>query len=279
MSFRIVADSSCEWDYTHFSNFYSIPFILRVNDVEYIDDNREQMSEYIDAINNCLDGSKSACPSPQAFLDCFGDGTDDVFVVTLSGALSGSYQSACIARDMFLEEHPNTLIHVFDSASASAGETVVARYIADTYNRNNGKDDFERYCKEVQNLIDKRRTFFFTEDLTVWKNNGRVNSIEYLGNKLLKLKPIMADKNGKVINIGITRSVKDAVSKIVSAICDAIATSNYNLISISHCFAEQGVTLLENALMEKGLTNIQILPVAKLSGMYINKKGFIISYI
>ena len=63
------------------------------------------------------EASKSAWPSPDDYLRAF-EGAKHIFVVTITGTLSGSQNSAQLAKNLYLEEHPDTQIHVIDSLSA-----------------------------------------------------------------------------------------------------------------------------------------------------------------
>ena len=74
---------------------------------------------------------KSSCPSPEVYRAAFDCGAEHLYAITLSAELSGSYNSAVLGMNLFLENHPDAKVHVFNSCSASVGETLIAKKIAE----------------------------------------------------------------------------------------------------------------------------------------------------
>ena len=126
MSFVIVGDSCCDFTQRELQKDYvkSAPLILTVGDREFIDDENIDTQELLKCMRECEDAPRSACPSPESFLECYGD-ADEIYVITLSSKLSGSYNSAMVARQLYLADHPDAKVHVFDSRSAAAAEHLI----------------------------------------------------------------------------------------------------------------------------------------------------------
>ena len=129
MKWKIIADSGC--DYRSLDNlapdteFVSVPLTIQVGETIYRDDAQLNIDQMMDEMYATTTASKSACPSPDDYMKSF-EGADNI-VVTTTGTLSGSYNSAKIAKKMYLEEHPNSKIHVIDSLSAGGEVDLIVR--------------------------------------------------------------------------------------------------------------------------------------------------------
>ena len=102
-----------------------VPLTLSIEDRSFVDDETFDQKEFLDAMKASEECPKSACPSPERYMREF-DGQEECFVVTLSGKLSGSYNSAVLAKNMYQEEHPEVKIEIVDSKSASCGQMLLA---------------------------------------------------------------------------------------------------------------------------------------------------------
>ena len=111
MKWKIIADSGC--DYRSLDNlapdteFVSVPLTIQVGETIYRDDAQLNIDQMMEEMYATTTASKSACPSPDDYMKSF-EGADNIVVVTITGTLSGSYNSAEIAKKIYLEEHPDT---------------------------------------------------------------------------------------------------------------------------------------------------------------------------
>ena len=130
MKWKIIADSGC--DYRSLDNlapdteFVSVPLTIQVGETIYRDDAQLNIDQMMEEMYATTTASKSACPSPDDYMKSF-EGTDNIVVVTITGTLSGSYNSAEIAKKIYLEEYPDTKIHVIDSLSAGGEVDLIVR--------------------------------------------------------------------------------------------------------------------------------------------------------
>ena len=147
------------------------------------------MEEFMEAMRQSKQVPKTACPSPQAFMDHY-KGSESVFVVTLSSALSGTYRSAMLAKQMFLEEVGNKFIHVFDSLSASVGETLVSLKISELIKKRCSEMEI---VEKVNDYIKEMKTFFILETLDNLVKTGRITLLQQ-NVFCLVIKPIMRGK-------------------------------------------------------------------------------------
>ncbi|EQB88891.1 hypothetical protein M918_22805 [Clostridium sp. BL8] len=158
MKIKIVGDSSCDLskDMKEEMNVEIAPLTLQLGDKVYIDDETLDIKQYVKAMGQCETSPKTSCPSPEDYMKRF-EGEESVFVVTLSNKLSGSYNSAILAKNIFLEEVSNKFIHVFDSLSASAGETIIAMKIHELSMKNFTELEI---VDKITNYIKEMKTFF-----------------------------------------------------------------------------------------------------------------------
>lgn len=183
-------------------------------------------------MKECQSAPRTACPSPAQYLDAFDCGADDVYVVTLSALLSGSHNAAAQARLLWLEEHPNARVHIFNSCSASAGEVLVALKIQEL--ACSGMD-FTTVVSHVSRYINEMETYFVLETLDNLKKNGRLTKTQALVTSTLKIKLLMgATPEGEICKRGQALSVKQALSKMVSLMAADPKHAGRRL-AITHC--------------------------------------------
>ena len=159
MSYLVVIDSCGELtpDMKASGHFMSAPLTMDVDQYHFVDDETFDQKEFLRRVKESPNCPRSACPSPQYYKECFDKDFDHLYAVTLSGALSGSYNSAEVGRTMCLEEHPEKKIHVFNSKSASIGETLIGRKIAEY---EEAGFSFEEVIEKVDAYIESQITWF-----------------------------------------------------------------------------------------------------------------------
>ncbi len=121
MNYKIVVDSCCELPgkYKRDERFQIIPLGIEVGDYTIQDDENFDQKTFLEKVASCPSCPKSSCPSPEKFMEAYYCEAEEVFVVTLSSHLSGSYNSAELGRNLYHEKYGEKKIHVVDSESAS----------------------------------------------------------------------------------------------------------------------------------------------------------------
>ena len=175
MSFKIVVDSCCDLTAQMLKDpcFVKGPLPIHSNGSTFVDDDTFDQADLLWSMKQSDQAPSTACPSPQAYLDAYQCGVEDVYVVTLSALLSGSHNSAEQAR-VLLEEHPERNIHVFNSCSAAAGEVLVALKIREL--AQSGMP-FKKVVREVEQYIYQMQTMFVLETLENLRKNGRLTKL------------------------------------------------------------------------------------------------------
>ena len=130
MDYQIVADSGCDLSPALQKELgvSLVPFQVTIDGHHFIDDRNLDLEQMISEMRAYKKAPSTACASPEEYAALF-EQSDVTFCLTLSSRLSGSFNSALVGRDIALSRHPDKFIHIFDSMSASAGETLVARKI------------------------------------------------------------------------------------------------------------------------------------------------------
>lgn len=278
MSIKIVADSSCDLNnkIKETMKIEIVPLTLILEDKRYIDDENLDVSGYVKDMNACKTSPKTACPSPEQFMEAY-KGEESIFVVTLSSALSGTYNSAMIAKNMFLEEIGNKFIHVFDSLSASAGETLISLKIHELSKLN--IEDAE-IVKRVNKYIKEMKTFFLLESLEHLAKARRLNPIIAKIASVLSIKPIMgATEEGTIRLVQKVRGYKRAFDKFVDTIGEEGKNLEEKILGIAHCNClDRALKFKEEVLKKYNFKDIVIVEMQGLSSTYADDGGLVIAF-
>ena len=238
MSFKIIVDSCCDLSPEVLSTgvYQSIPLTIHVGDSEFRDDETLRTEVLVDAMAMCQEASHTACPAPAEYLAAYEAAEGDVYVVTLSALLSGSHNSAWQAAQIFREEHPDRNIHVFNSCSASAGETHIALALSKL--ASSGMP-FGEVVAEMDRRIAQMNTLFVLENLDVLRKAGRLTRVQSLVTGALRVKLVMGSTpQGEIMRHGQALSIKQALNKLC-AIMAADQRHRGRLLCISHCLCRE----------------------------------------
>ena len=275
--YKILIDSCGEFTKEMEDNpvFQHVSLKLQVGEWHQVDDETFNQAEFLDILTRTDACPKSACPSPEQYMKHF-DGCDEVYIVTLSGNLSGSYNSARTAMEMYYEDHKDAKIHVFDSCSASIGETLLGLKI---FELKEAGLDFEQAVVQGEKYKDDQTTYFVLDNLDTLRKNGRLTGIKSVVASTLNIKPVMsADKTGTIIQLGQKIGVRKAlISMCEEIIKDKQITPGRDLM-ISHCNAKKRALYVKDILEKTGLfASIRILDTRGISSMYANDGGIIVA--
>ncbi len=277
MKFKIVGDSCTDFLPEDRAKEYTVtvPLTIEVGEEQVIDDDSFNQKEFLKKIADYEGCPKSACPSPEAYMESF-EGAEEVYVVTLSSGLSGSYNSAEIAREMYLEEHPDAKIHVFDSKSASSGQLLIAHLI-EKYALNGMS--FEEIVDKVSAFRDDLHTTFVLESLETLRKNGRLTGVKAMVANALNIKPYMAVTDGTIKQIGQARGIRKALDKMIDYIGEVGTNLSDKVVVIAHCNCMERAKSVERKLVEKyGFKDSIIIDTKGISSMYANDGGVIVSF-
>ena len=278
MSFHIVADSCCELtaDMKKRGNIEIAPLILEVGGESILDDETFDQKYFLKRVAECPECPKSACPSPDYFRKSFLNGAERCYAVTLSAQLSGSYNSAVLGANLAQEENEDLKIHVFNSRSASIGETLIVKKIVEC---EEAGMSFERVVETVELYISTQHTYFVLENLETLRKNGRLSKTKALVASALKIKPVMgATSEGDIVQLDQARGINKALMKMVDAIVNDAQHVENKTLAISHCNCPERAEMVKEALLERlAVQDVFVLDTQGVSSMYANDGGIIIA--
>lgn len=277
MSYRIIVDSCGELtDEMKKSGMYkSAPLSMEVNGTHVADDNTFDQARFLRLVAESPHCPRSSCPSPEEYMSFYDCGADRVYVVTLSSELSGSYNSAELGRKLFEEEHSDKKIYVFNSRSASVGETLIAMKIRECEERGM---DFEEVKECVESYIKGQNTYFVLENLDTLRKNGRLTGIKSLVASALNIKPVMGSTPaGTICQLGQARGIKRALDKMTDHIVQNAESPEEKVLGIAHCNCLERAEKVREILLGKlKVKSSFIVNTAGISTMYANDGGIIV---
>ncbi len=278
MKYKIVVDSCCELPEIQKKDphFEIIPLTLSVDDYQVVDDEQFDQKEFIKRVSESPNCPKSACPSPEAYMQAYQGDYEAVFVVTLSANLSGSYNSAVLGANLYKETSKDAKIHIFNSKSASVGETQIALEIQKLAEE--GKS-FDIIVKQVEEFLEKMNTYFVLETLDALRKNGRLTNIQAVLANVLSIKPIMgANPDGTICKLDQVRGMNKALTKMADLIAEKVIQPEEKRLAISHCNCPERAEYVKQLLLDRiKVKETIILNTAGVSTLYASDGGIIVT--
>lgn len=278
MRYKIVVDSCCELpeEQKKDNRFQIIPLVLSVDEYETVDDDTFNQKEFLKKVSESPNCPKSACPSPEAYMEAFQGDYEAIFVVTLSEKLSGSYNSAVLGVNLYKEVNPDAKIYVFNSKSASVGETLIALKVQEL--ADSGMT-FEEIVESGEAFLEEMNTYFVLETLDALRKNGRLSNIQAAFANVLSIKPIMgATKEGMIRKIDQVRGMKKALVKMADIIQAEVKNTEEKILAISHCNCPERAETVKKLLLERiNVKRVIILDTAGVSTLYASDGGIIVT--
>ena len=196
--------------------------------------------------------------------------------MTLSGKLSGSYNSALLAKNMYQEEHPDTKIEIVDSQSASCGQMLLALKIKELKEKGLS---FEEVKQKITHFRDNMQTKFVLESLENLRKNGRLTNVTAMICNVLNIKPVMAAKEGEIIKLDQARGMGKALLRMVEYIEADAKDVTTKILGIAHCNNRERAEFVKHEILKRvPFKDCIIVDTAGVSTLYANDGGIIVSY-
>lgn len=275
MERRIVSDSSINhMRLPFYGNYATVPMKILAGGRTYVDDEYCDVRQMVKDLSVFKGRTSTACPSPDEWTEAFGD-ADEVFCLTISSNLSGSFNAAQVAAREYMENHPGRRVLLLDSLSTGAEMYLMAERLAQLFEQNKTFDEIVAAMEDHQkhhNLI------FCLQSVRSLANNGRLNPaiaalIGMLGVRLVGC----ASEKGELEMMAKCRGDK----KALTGIQEALAKLGYvgGRMHIEHCnnvgFAEtikaQVMKLFPSAAITMGETTA-------LCSYYAEEGGILIGF-
>lgn len=277
MSYKVIVDSCGELteDMKKSGLFETASLSMEVGGVRIIDDETFDQADFLRRVAASPECPKSSCPSPEEYMGRYHCEADRVYAVTLSAELSGSYNSAELGRKLYKEEYGEKDIYIFNSRSASVGETLIAMKIQECEDRGM---TFKEVIDTVERYIAGQNTYFVLETLDTLRKNGRLSGIKAIVASALNIKPVMGAKpEGVICQLGQARGMKRALAKMADHIIEDLEMPEEKILAISHCNCEERALEVQRMLLEKiHVKTSFIIDTAGISTMYASDGGIIV---
>ena len=278
MTWKIVADSGC--DYRQLANpaidteFISVPLKIQVADQVFIDDANLDIDQMMETMYATSEASKSACPSPDDYLKAF-EGAKHIFVVTITGTLSGSQNSAQLAKNLYLEDHPEAHIHVIDSLSAGGEVDLLVEKLNELIDQGLS---FDEVVKAITDYQTKTKLLFVLAKVDNLVKNGRLSKLIGAVVGLLNIRMVgEASATGTLELLQKARGPK----KSLQTAFEELVKGGYagGRIVMAHRSNEKFCQQLSELVREKyPQAAISIVPTSGLCSFYAEDGGLLMGY-
>ena len=249
-------------------DYAEVPFVISVDNTDYIDEPGIDIEKMLEHIANCRSGGRTSCPSPHAWLEAWGD-AENVIAFTLSAALSGSYNSAIAARHMALEKYPDRNIAVINTCGAGGLPEQLTNII---YEGIHEGDSFDAIVSAADKAVRETQVMFALGSLDNLIKAGRLNKLVGYAAHRFNISP-----GGRIELRHKFRGMKKTYDKLIDTLRET-GFAGGELV-ISHCMNEEGAEKLGHLIKAEWLdTDVSVVPASGLCSYYMGKDGLIITY-
>ena len=279
MNIRIISDSCCDlkedFDLVQGVDYSSVPLKITVGSQDFVDDPSLDIDQLLEAMRKNAGPSSTACPSPEDYAREFRKSEASV-AVTLSSKLSGSYNSAMIAKDMVMEEDPSKRIHVVDSLAASSTESLLVLKLREYIMA--GEHTFESIVEKIEQYRDSLTLRFVIQSFDNLIKAGRMSKLAGVFAHALSIRPIAGDNGkGEIKIYEKVRGARNALVRLVEMIGEQLPQGNP--VMISHCNNPEDANFIKEALQRLYKPGeVLVLKMRGLSSYYASDKGIIVSF-
>lgn len=278
MSFHIVCDSCTDLTEEDLKKgcYTLVPLTLLVDGEEIIDDETFDQADFLAKVAASKESVKSACPAPESYMEAYSK-ADDIYVVTLSAELSGSYNSAVLGKNLYEEENGTKNIHVVNSRGAATTQVLIARKLNEYASQGM---PFEEVVDKIEEYTTSLRTYFVLETLEVLRKNGRLSRLSATIAGALNIKPVMiGTRDGVIQKAAQARGMKKALAKMVEHMGSEGRDLTRRQFVISHCNCYERAVYVKK-LIKKHLhaEDVDIVDTKGVSSLYACDGGIIVSY-
>lgn len=272
MKRKIVADSSCDMWELNGVDFAVAPMTISTDNKHYVDNQELDVHLMSEELAKYKGVSHTACPSVGSWLDCY-EGFDEVFVITLTGAMSGTYNSAMTAKGIYEEENENVKVHVFDSLSTGPEMRLLIEKLKEMI-----EEDlpFEEIVEKGQDYLNHTRLFFALKSLHNFAMNGRVSKAVASAIGVLNISIFAtASEEGTIQQISKCRGEKKVVKSMIEHLENAgyhggkVRISHADNLKLAHNVRDKILELYPNA-------DIIVYPMGGLCTYYAEIGGLLV---
>ena len=253
-------------------DFAVAPMTISTDNKHYVDNQELDVHLMSEELAKYKGVSHTACPSVGSWLDCY-EGFDEVFVITLTGAMSGTYNSAMTAKGIYEEENENVKVHVFDSLSTGPEMRLLIEKLKEMIDEDL---PFEEIVEKGQDYLNHTRLFFALKSLHNFAMNGRVSKAVASAIGVLNISIFAtASEEGTIQQISKCRGEKKVVKSMIEHLENAgyhggkVRISHADNLKLAHNVRDKILELYPNA-------DIIVYPMGALCTYYAEKGGLLV---
>lgn len=274
MNFKIVTDSSSDMLNFEATPFAVAPLKIVTTENEYTDDAQLDVTAMVDDLLKYKGKSSSSCPNTDDWLRTFGD-AERIFCITITATLSGCYNAACVAKQIYEEQHPDRKVYVINSLSTGPEMKLIVEKLSELINLGM---EYEAICDEITAYSAKTGLMFMLESMKNLANNGRVSHLTAKAAGLLGIRVVgKASSKGDLQPLDKCRGAIKARGSLI----DRMREEGYwgGKVRIAHCLNIDFANTVKDALIKEfGNIDIEIYDCRGLCSFYAEKGGILIGF-
>ncbi|MGM0549102.1 MAG: DegV family protein [Bacillota bacterium] len=278
MEFKIIVDSCCDLtkEIKERFNISTAPLSIDIEDEHFVDNQNLDREKLLKTMKNSDQAPKTASPGPGPFLDLYRQ-HENSFVITLSKELSASYQNAVLAKDLLVEEAEDKFVKVFNSFSASVGETMIAYKLGELIEAGLERKEI---IKKAEKYIKEMNTLFVLDSLDNLVKAGRMGKLKGKIASFFNIKPVLAGTpEGTITLADKARGSKRAIRKLIENVGERGENLEEKILGIAHCNAlEKAEYIKQEAAKKYNFREIIIVETAGISTVYANEGGIVLAF-
>ena len=274
MNYKIISDSSSDIMELEGVNYTTVPLKISTDERQFCDDKDLDITEMLDYLYSYSGKSGSACPGVGEWLDAFEE-HENIFCVTMTSGLSGTFNAACTAIKEYQHAHPKYRACVIDSLSTGPEAALIIHKLVELIEQDLSFDEIKA---QIRAYKDTTHLLFCLESLKNLANNGRVSPL------VAKLAGVFGIRIvGQASNEGILDIVEKSkgAKKALSDIWKHMQANGYvgGAVRIHHCENEEAANKLKDIITEAyPEANVTIAQTRGLCSFYAERHGFLVGY-
>lgn len=271
---KIVADSSANITGSRITEFDFAPMKIITKDREFVDDISIDVKGMVEYFDTYKEKSQTSCPNTEDWLRAFGD-SERIICITITSGLSGSYNSACVARDIYESENPDREVYVIDSLSAGPELQLIIEKAEELISEG---FEYSDICKRLSEYTKQTGLLFTLESLKNFAANGRVSPAVAKIAGFLGIRVVgKASDKGQLEPMNKCRGEE----KALSAICLHLADMGLRKgkVRIAHCNNPAAAIEIKSRILSSfTTTDVEITECRGLCSYYAEKGGMLVAF-
>lgn len=274
MAIKIVADSSANLQTLNTVEFASVPMRICTAETEFEDTPQCSVKDMVAYLKQYKGKSSTACPGIGSWLEAF-EGADQIFAITITSGLSGSFAAATAAAEQYKEENPHAKVFVIDSLSAGPELTLLIEKLEELIGENL---PFEEICEKITGYQKRTHLVFCLASVVNFVRNGRISPALAKIIGVLDIRMVgKASDEGKLQLLHKCRGAKQSLVKLVNSMKENGFKGGK--VRIAHCFNLPAANKVKELLLELfPNVNVKIHECGALCSFYAEEGGVLVGF-